>query len=146
MDMKTNQTLYNVFIGYLTKKGNKLQAKRIIDTVFFELAHKFDLPLSSILRKILRKMGSNVEIKTIKMKKNTHVVPFAINQKRKNYLLVKKIMDAVKEDTTNRSMANKLTDELTGILLSARSNKSLQKQKLSLKQAVLNRSNIHFRW
>lgn len=144
--MKKNQTLYNVFIGYLTKKGNKLHAKNILDAVFFELARKFNLPLSVILRKILRKMGSNIEIKTIKMKKNTHVVPFAINQNRRNYLLVKKIMDAVKEDTTNRPIINKLTDELTGILLSARSNKSLQKNKLALKQAVLNRSNTHFRW
>lgn len=144
--MKNNNTFYDVFIGYLIKKGNKIQAKRILDSVFFNLAQKFDLPLSSILRKILRKMGSNIEIKTIKIKKNTHVVPFAISQTRKNYLLVKKIMDTVNEDTTNRPIADKLTEELTGILLSARSNKSLQKNKLALKQAVLNRSNIHFRW
>jgi ribosomal protein S7 len=144
--MKKGQTLYNVFIGYLIKKGNKIQAKRILDVAFFELSRKFNLPSIVLLRKIVRKMGSNIEIKTIKMRKNTHVVPFAINQHRKNYLLVKKIMDTVKEDTTNRPITDKLIEELTGILLSTKANKSLQKNKVLLKQAVLNRSNVHFRW
>ena len=144
--MKKNPNLYNVFIGYLIKKGNKIQAKRIIDSTFFALSTKFNLPFSVILRKILRKMGNSIEVKTIKMRKNTHVVPFAITQNRKNYLLVKKIMDSVKEDNTNRSVTEKLIDELTGILVSNKSSKSLQKNKLVIKQAVLNRSNIHFRW
>lgn len=144
--MKKNQNLYNVFVGYLIKKGNKIQAKRIIDSTFFALSTKFNLPFSVILRKILKKMGNSIEVKTIKMRKNTHVVPFAITQSRKNYLLVKKIMDSVKEDASNRSVTEKLIDELTSILVSNKSSKSLQKNKLALKQAVSNRSNIHFRW
>lgn len=144
--MKKEQSLYTIFIGYLTKKGNKIQAKRILDSTFFELSKKFTLPLSVILHKILKSMGSNVEVKTIKMRKNTHVVPFPINKTRRNYLLVKKIMDSVKEDTTNRPVTNKLIDELAGILLLNKSNKSLQKNKSDLKQAILNKSNTHFRW
>ena len=144
--MKKNQTLYNIFLGYLIKKGNKIQAKRIIDSTFLSLSQKLNLPLNIILRKILKKMGNSIEIKTIKMRKNTHVVPFAITQNRKNYLLVKKIMDSVKEDSSNRSVTEKLIDELTNILVSNKSSKSLQKNKLALKQAVSNRSNIHFRW
>ncbi len=145
-NMKKNQTLYNIFIGYLIKKGNKIQAKRIIDLTFLALSKKFNLPFSTILRKILKKMGNSIEVKTIKMRKNTHIVPFAISQNRKNYLLVKKIMDSVKEDNSNRSVTVKLIDELTGILVSNKSSKSLTKNKLAIKQAVLNRSNIHFRW
>lgn len=144
--MKKNQNLYNVFVGYLIKKGNKIQAKRIIDSTFFTLSTKFNLTFSVILRKIFKKMGNSIEVKTIKMRKNTHVVPFAISQNRKNYLLVKKIIDSVREDNTNRSVTEKLIDELTGILVSNKSSKSLQRNKLALKQAVLNRSNIHFRW
>jgi len=49
-------------------------------------------------------------------------------------------------DTSNRSVTEKLIDELTSILVSNKSSKSLQKNKLALKQAVSNRSNIHFRW
>ncbi len=143
--MKKNQTLYNIFLGYLIKKGNKIQAKRIIDSTFLSLSQKLNLPLNVILRKILKKMGNSIEIKTIKMRKNTHVIPFAINHNRKNYLLVKKIMDSVREDNSNRPINEKLTDELTSILTD-KSSKSLQKNKAALKQAVLNRSNIHFRW
>lgn len=144
--MIKNPNLYHAFIGYLTKKGNKLQAKKIVDDTFFELSRKFNLPLNSIVRNILRKMGSNIELKTVKKKKNTHVVPFAINQTRKNSLLVRKIMSSVHEDATKRSTAIKLTEELTGVLLSSKSNKSLLKNKLALKQAIQNKSNIHFRW
>ncbi len=143
--MKKNQTLYNIFLGYLIKKGNKIQAKRIIDSTFLSLSQKLNLPLNVILRRILKKMGNSIEIKTIKMRKNTHVIPFAINHNRRNYLLVKKIMDSVKEDSSNRPIHEKLTDELTSILTD-KSSKSLQKNKAALKQAVLNRSNIHFRW
>ncbi len=143
--MKKSQTLYNIFLGYLIKKGNKIQAKRIIDSTFLSLSQKLNLPLNIILRKILKKMGNSIEIKTIKMRKNTHVIPFAINHNRKNYLLVKKIMDSVREDSSNRPISDKLTDELTSILTD-KSSKSLQKNKAALKQAVLNRSNIHFRW
>ncbi len=143
--MKKNQTLYNIFLGYLIKKGNKIQAKRILDLTFLSLSQKLNMPLNIILRKILKKMGSSIEIKTIKMRKNTHVIPFAINHNRKNYLLVKKIMDSVKEDSSNRPIHEKLTDELASILTD-KSSKSLQKNKAALKQAILNRSNIHFRW
>jgi ribosomal protein S7 len=143
--MKKNQTIYNIFLGYLIKKGNKIQAKRIIDSTFLALSQKLNLPLNVILRRILKKMGNSIEIKTIKMRKNTHVIPFAINHNRRNYLLVKKIMDSVREDNSNRPINEKLTDELTSILTD-KSSKSLQKNKTALKQAVLNRSNIHFRW
>jgi ribosomal protein S7 len=143
--MKKNQTLYNIFLGYLIKKGNKIQAKRIIDSTFLSLSQKLNLPLNVILRRILKKMGNSIEIKTIKMRKNTHVIPFAINHNRRNYLLVKKIMDSVHEDNSNRPINEKLTDEFTSILTD-KSSKSLQKNKTALKQAVLNRSNIHFRW
>ncbi len=143
--MKKNQTLYNIFLGYLIKKGNKIQAKRIIDSTFLSLSQKLNLPLNIILRRILKKMGNSIEVKTIKMRKNTHVIPFAINHNRRNYLLVKKIMDSVREDSSNRPINEKLTDELTSILTD-KSSKSLQKNKTALKQAVLNRSNIHFRW
>ena len=143
--MKKNQTLYNIFLGYLIKKGNKIQAKRIIDSTFLSLSQKLNLPLNIILRRILKKMGNSIEIKTIKMRKNTHVIPFAINHNRRNYLLVKKIMDSVREDSSNRPINEKLTDELISILTD-KSSKSLQKNKTALKQAVLNRSNIHFRW
>ncbi len=143
--MKKNQTLYNIFLGYLIKKGNKIQAKRIIDSTFLSLSQKLNLPLNVILRRILKKMGNSIEIKTIKMRKNTHVIPFAINHNRRNYLLVKKIMDSVREDNSNRPINEKLTDEFTSILTD-KSSKSLQKNKTALKQAVLNRSNIHFRW
>jgi len=72
--MKKNQSLYNVFVGYLIKKGNKIQAKRIIDSTFFSLSTKFNLPFSVILRKILKKMGNSIEVKTIKIGDKTKYI------------------------------------------------------------------------
>ena len=143
--MEKNRMLYDVFLGYLVKKGNKIQAKKILDKTFLNLFYKTNLSLNSILKKILLKMGNIVEIKTIKRRKNTHIVPFAINKGRRNYIFVKKIMDSVKEDLTKRPLNEKLTDEMMNILR-GKSSKSLTKNRNAVKFAIINRSNTHFRW
>jgi ribosomal protein S7 len=143
--MRNNRTLYDVFLGYLIKKGNKIKAKKILDTTFLNLVQKTNLSLNSILKKILLKMGNIVEIRTVKRRRNTYIVPFAVNRSRRNYILVKKIMDSVKEDLTKRPLSKKLTDEMIRII-KGKSSKSLIKNKKAVKLAITNRSNTHFRW
>ncbi|HNF30082.1 MAG TPA: hypothetical protein PLY81_07370 [Chitinophagaceae bacterium] len=146
MRKSKNKSLYNIFVGYLTKKGNKIKAKKILDVALLTVARKFNLSIRSLLIKVLKRVGCVVELKTIRMRKNTHIVPFAINQTRKYYLTVRRIMEAVAQDTTNRPITDKLVDELTSILILSKSSRSLKKSKTDLKDAVVHRSNIHFRW
>ncbi len=144
--MLVQKSFYNLFLGYLVKKGNKIHAKRIIDSSFLELVKRFKQPLHLLLRRVLRRMGNLLEIKTVKKRKGTLVIPFAVGYKRRNYLLVKRIMDSIKEDNSKKSFKDKLVDELAGIILKDKYSKSIQKNKTITKQAILNRANTHFRW
>lgn len=143
--MRKSKTLYDVFLGSLIKKGNKVQAKKILDTTFLNLFQKTNLKLNTILKRISLKIGNIVEIKTIKRRRNTHIVPFPVNKSRRNYILVKKIIDSAKEDSTKRPLTQKLTDEIMNTIKGI-SSKSLVKNKKAVKLAIANRSNVHFRW
>lgn len=143
---KKNSTFYNSFIGYLTKKGNKRKAKKIVDSALLAVALEFNLPLRIVLTKILKNIGCSIELKSIRVRKNTNIVPVAINQKRKYYLTVKKIVNSLKQDIQKKSLTTKLISEFTGILLLSSSNNSIKKTQTELSDAISNKSNIHFRW
>jgi len=98
------------------------------------------------LIKVFLKLNSFVETKKIKFKRSTHVVPFVITSfKRKSYLIIKWLMEAVEEDKRKVPIAIKLSKEILSILRN-KSSKALIKKKMNMKNALINRSNIHFRW
>lgn len=141
-----NKSLYTIFIGYLTKKGNKRKAKKIIDTALFTVALKFKLSVRALLVQILRRVGCLVELKTIRRRKRTHIVPYAINSTRRYYLTIRRIMECIDKDKTNKSITDKLIAELTGIMALSKSSRSLKKSKEDLNEAIVQRANTHFRW
>jgi ribosomal protein S7 len=143
---KKNCTFYSCFVGYLTKKGNKRKAKKIVDSSLLIVSREFNLPLRVVLTQVLKNVGCSIELKTIHIRKNISIVPISINQNRKYYLTVKKIVDSLKQDIQKKSLTEKLIAELTGILLLNSSNNSLKKTQIELTNAVSNKSNIHFRW
>ena len=86
------------------------------------------------------------EIKKIKFRRSTHVVPFVLTSfKRKSYLIIKWLMEVVEQDKRKVPIAKKLSKEILNILKN-KSSKALIKKKMNTKNAVINRSNIHFRW
>lgn len=50
-----NKTIYTNFLGFLTKNGNKLAAKKIIDEAFLETSRQVNFPLHLILVKVFFK-------------------------------------------------------------------------------------------
>lgn len=144
MQIKT-PTLYNIFLGFLTKKGNKTVARKILTETFFIVSNSIKLPLYLIFLKIFKSLNTFIEVKKIKSRKNLHIVPFPISFKRKLYLIVKMLMDSVKKNKNKISFSKKLSLEIIN-LLKKNKTKSLELKKTNLKLAVLNRSKIHFRW
>ncbi len=144
--MRTQKSFFNIFLGYLTKKGKKVHARSILDDTFFELSKRFKIPSHIILKHVLKKMGNILEVKVVKKRKNTFVIPFSIGFKRRSYLTAKKVMDSIKEDTAKKSFKDKLVYEFAGILMKDKYSKSLQKNKSVFKEALQYRSNTHFRW
>jgi ribosomal protein S7 len=140
------KAIYINFLGFLTKKGNKVIAKKILDEAFLEVSLKTNQPVHILLIKVFLKLNSFVEIKKIKFRRSTHVVPFVLTSfKRKSYLIIKWLMEVVEQDKRKVPIAKKLSKEILNILKN-KSSKALIKKKMNTKNAVINRSNIHFRW
>ena len=145
LKLSKNKTIYINFLGFLTKNGNKLVAKKIIDSAFLFVAQSVSLPLHLVLIKIFFKLNSFVETKKIRFKRSSHIVPFGITLKRRSYLILKWLMEVVREDKRRISTSKKLSFELINILKD-KSSKSIAKKNLNINQAISNRSNIHYRW
>jgi len=139
-------SFYSLFTGYLLKKGSKIDAKNALDFSFFKISHRFKLPLNLLLNKILRRMGNLLEMKSIQKRKSRLSIPFPIRSDRRIYLLTKRIIDSIIESKIKKSFEERLADEFVGILRNDKNCKSLQKTKNISRQAVLNKSNTHFRW
>ena len=140
------KTIYINFLGILTKKGNKVAAKRILDAAFLDVSTKVNKPVHILLIKLFLKLNSFVETKKIRFKRSSHVVPFVITSfKRKSFLIIKWLMEVIEEDKRKVSLSSKLSKEILSVLKN-NSSKALSKKKLNIKNAISNRSNIHFRW
>jgi ribosomal protein S7 len=140
-----NKNLYNKFLGFIIKKGNKIGAKNVLNNAFLAVSKKTGLPLHVILLKLFLKLNSFVEVKRVRVQRSSHLVPFSIRLKRRSYLIIKWLMQAVKEDTRKVSMAEKLFFEIFSTLKNSPS-KSVKIRNLNISQALSNRSNIHYRW
>jgi ribosomal protein S7 len=140
-----NKNLYNKFIGFLIKKGNKIGAKNIVNQAFLKVSKKTGLPLHVVLLKLFLKLNSFVEVKRVRVQRSSHLVPFYIRLKRLYYLIIKWLMQAVKEDTSKVSMSEKLVFEISNTLKKLPS-RSVKFRNFNISQALANRSNIHYRW
>jgi ribosomal protein S7 len=140
-----SKTLYKKFLGFLIKKGNLVSAKRILDNTFFLVSKKTGYSMELALLKLFLTLNSFVEVKKVRIRRRSFLVPFSVNLKRRSYLIVKWLMEAVKEDTKKDSLSNKLSAEIIRVL-SGSSTKSKKLKSLNISQAIANRSNIHYRW
>ena len=111
---------------------NTIWDKRIeTKVVVVKLVAIEDLPEGSTFNG----MGNTfVEVKKIRIKRSTHIVPFPITFKRKSYLIIKWLIEAIKEDTRKISTSEKLSSELINVLKKS-SSKALQKKKLNISVA-----------
>lgn len=142
---RNNKNLYDKFLGFLVKKGNKISAKLLLNEAFFKVSKKTGLSLSRILLKLFLKLNSFVEVKRIRVRRSSHLVPFSIRLKRRYYLTIKWLLQAVKEDTRKVSMSEKLFLEIANTIKKVPS-RSVKLRNLNISQALANRSNIHYRW
>lgn len=139
------KTLYSKFLGFLIKKGKKNVAKKTLDKAFADTALKTGFSLQSLLLKVFSKLNTFVEVRKIRIRRRSYVVPFSINTKRRSYLAIKWLVSAVEQDTRKVTMAEKLATEIYKIVTDSPC-KSLKTKEFNNSQAIANRSNIHYRW
>jgi ribosomal protein S7 len=141
----TKKTLYNKLIGFITKKGNKTSSLKIVNEAFFKVSTNTNLSMHKIVLQLFLKLNSFVEVKKVRVKRSFHLVPFQITLKRRSYLIVKWLMQAVKSDKRNITTIEKLAFEIEQTLKTDTS-KSLKLRNLNITSALANRSNLHYRW
>jgi small subunit ribosomal protein S7 len=140
-----NKNLYNKVINFFTKKGNKVKATNLVNSAFDKVSKSTGLSFNAILTKLYLKLNSFVEIKKIKVRRGFHLVPFPISHKRSTYLMIKWLLQAIKDDKRKVPVSDKLFLEINQTISSS-SSKSLDIKNSNITQVLANRSNIHFRW
>lgn len=138
-------SFYNLILGFFIKKGNKSKAKALLDNTFLIVQKKTKKPLSFLLNILFFKLGTVIEVKKVSIGKRTHYIPIVIGPKRRIYLIIKWLKQAISLDKRKVSVSVKLADEILKVL----SNKpchSLNTRNENLKLASSNRSNIYYRW
>ena len=140
-----NKNLYNKIINFFTKKGNKVKATNLVNSAFDKISKSTGLSFNEILSKLYLKLNSFVEIKKIKVRRGFHLVPFPISHKRSTYLMIKWLLQAIKDDKRKVPVSDKLFLEINQTISSS-SSKSLDIKNSNITQVLANRSNIHFRW
>ncbi len=137
--------IYHRLLCCINKEGKKIKAKRALTKIVKRVAKLTKIPFYKTTRIIHSKLKSIIELKSVRIRKNTFLIPTPVKKKRINYLIVKTVIDSAKEDTTNRAFDNKLSEEIINIITKSQSKSTLKKTTL-LKQTLINRANVHYRW
>lgn len=142
---KRSTSLYNKFWGFLVKKGNKSQAKRILDYAFLKVYSKTNYSREESLVRIFARLNSFVEVRKVRIRRKFVLIPFPIRLRRRSYLVVKWIMQSVKNGNKKSSLSKRLAQEIFNVLTRSKS-KSGSLRKYNFSKALANKSNTHFRW
>lgn len=138
-------TFYTKFLGSLIKNGNKSAAKKILDSSLRIVSDQTRIRPFFVLRKIFPKLHCYLEIKQIKIRKNTHIVPFPLTSKRQSFLKIKWILNSVIKNNRRINTSQKLAAEFVEIIKNKKAKILVTKNSIN-KLALANKSNLHYRW
>ena len=136
---------FKVILHFFLKKGNLKVAEHNIKLLFQNLFIKTNLGDYSIISKIYKILYINFEIKNIKKRKTSHIVPIPLTKKRRFFIITKWLFQVVSADKQRISVVDKLTVEILKYINDQQS-ESLIKKSVSETLALKHRSNVHFRW
>lgn len=142
---KKHSNIYRKIVGCFTKKGKKVKTKNILSKSLITVSKTLGVKSIDVLKKFTNSLGVIIDLRTVKIRRNTFTVPVPVNSNRRNYLIAKKISKVVEENNSNQCLEKKLSQEFLNILRNKNS-KSLQQRDLIVKDAVKNKSNLHYRW
>ena len=137
--------LYKKILGFLVKKGKKSKTLNLLNLAFSKICNIIRRPLHYLLTKLFIILNIFVETKTIQTRRRLNVVPFPLTFKRRVYLIIKWIFFVVRKNKEKISFASKFIKEILFILKKKKS-EVFKLKSLNNAKALLNRSNIHYRW
>jgi ribosomal protein S7 len=136
-----NQTLLRLFL----KGGSKSTAKKNFKLFFLNLSNEINYKEYSIINTLVEKLYIAYELRIIKFRSHTNVVPFPVTRNRRFFLNIKWLLTSVALDNRYIPFYKKLSDEVIKIIKNEESNS--KKIRDNIEFSVLNyKTNIHYRW
>lgn len=139
-----NSSIYNNLLGNIIKRGKKVKAKKILNISIETVSSRLNTNSYILLQRLAQKIGSLVELRKIKIRKNVHIVPFPVKSYRRKFLFSKQLVSSISSDKKKINSIEKLNFNIFSYLLKKGAN--YNKKDLTFKEIVANRSNIHYRW
>lgn len=138
--------LYNKLIGILLRKGYKEKSIAFFSQAFYKLVHKIKVSFSFLIWGLFKRLKVRVEARKVKIKGRNFFVPFKISYNRQLCLIAKWILKSLEENKKNILIVDKLVEELMLVFKKDSTSKILRYRESNYKLALLNRSNLHYRW
>lgn len=142
---KKLNNIYTKFIGYITKNGKRSVATKLVINSLAEGSFLSSEKSLDILKKIILETGTLIEVRDVKIKKNSFPVPIPTTASRRNYLVIKNLFNSLSGTKARLSTQKKLSQEIVNIVKNKNSVAILNREE-NLKLAVKNKGNMHFRW
>lgn len=140
------KSLYEKLYCSFLKKGLKDLLKLTIDKSFVNLNKNSKFLLKNLLIHLFSNLNIFVEAKKVRVRRKSFTVPFSIRFKRRLYLIIKWLIQAIKLNKKKESLFLKIQSEILLIVTKNMNSKSLQIKKSNNTLLLSNRSNINYRW
>lgn len=93
-----NSSIYNNLLGNIIKRGKKVKAKKILNISIETVSSRLNTNSYILLQRLAQKIGSLVELRKIKIRKNVHIVPFPVKSYRRKFLFSKQLVSSISSD------------------------------------------------
>lgn len=149
MEEKMKERKNNIFIkkliNHLMRCGKKSYAANIVYTNGFFLSRHLNKSLYSIYSDIFMRLRPYIEVRKVRVRRTTYMVPFPTNIQRQQYLVSQWLLETIRNDKRKINFNQKFREEIIKILLNQNS-QTIEKKKELYKKAEKSRSFAHFRW
>lgn len=141
---RNNSGFLSRFINHVTKKGKKQLANKIVLSVLSLLSKQYKLSSSRLMTQIFFKIRPFIEVRSVRVRRSSFLVPFPVNLHRQYHLASFWILEALSKDKRKLSFETKMREEFVNIL--SKKGAVLSKREAVYKLAQQNRANLHYRW
>jgi len=102
----------------------------------------------TVLNTLQKRLKISVEVKKVTSRRSTHLVPFPVKSRRKVYLITKWIYNGSKKLKKMKKFKNTTSKALELEIMNTifKKSNSYKFKKYSIRNAIQNRANAHFRW
>lgn len=144
MKERNKKTFIKKLINHLMRSGKKTFASDIVYNNGFFLSKHTNKSLYSIYSELFLKLRPYIEVRKVRVRRSTYMVPFPTNIQRQQYLVSQWLLETLRNDKRKISFDQKFREEIIKILLNQ--GVTLARKKDLYKKAEKSRSFAHYRW